>query len=53
MKAITLHLPSEHIRWLDSLVRKGHYPNRSEAIRFAVRDLLIAEGAWKRGDGYE
>ena len=43
MQLITLNLTKEHIADLDELVRKGTYPNRSEAIRFAIRDLLKSE----------
>ena len=47
MKMITLHLPEPYIRALDRLVKEKFYPNRAEAIRVAVRDLLSAE-AWGR-----
>jgi len=40
---IKLHLPDFYIKRLDELVARGHYPNRAEAIRMAVRDLLIDE----------
>jgi len=47
MKLITLHLPEPYIRALDNLVDEKYYPNRAEAIRTAVRDLLSIE-AWGR-----
>lgn len=48
MKLITLYLPEAYIRALDRLVNeKRTYPNRAEAIRIAVRDLLNVE-AWGR-----
>ena len=47
MRMITLHLPEPYIQALDSLVDEGYYPNRAEAIRAAVRDLLAVE-AWGR-----
>lgn len=48
MKLITLYLPEPYIRALDRLVNeKRIYPNRAEAIRIAVRDLLNVE-AWGR-----
>ena len=48
MKLITLYLPEPYIRALDRLVNeKRIYPNRAEAIRIAVRDLLNVE-AWER-----
>ena len=46
MVAVHIHVPAEYLRWLDQLVGKGRYPNRSEAIRMAVRDLLRSEGTW-------
>ena len=47
MRMITLHLPEPYIRALDQLVKDKYYPNRAEAIRTAVRDLLSVE-AWGR-----
>ncbi len=43
MKLITVHLPNDQVSKLDELVRTGRYPNRSEAIRFAIRDMLKDE----------
>ncbi|MEX2738505.1 MAG: ribbon-helix-helix domain-containing protein [Candidatus Wukongarchaeota archaeon] len=43
MQLVTVHLPAEFIEGLDYLVRVERYPNRSEAIRNAVRDLLKEE----------
>jgi len=45
VKLITLHLPEPYIRALDRLVKDKFYPNRAEAIRVAIRDLLYVE-AW-------
>lgn len=45
MRQISLYLPEPYIKALDQLVGKRRYPNRSEAIRLAVRDLLRKE-AW-------
>ena len=47
MKLITLHLPEPYIKALDRLVNEKFYPNRAEAIRVAIRDLLTVE-AWGR-----
>jgi len=47
MKLITLYLPEPYIQALDRLVNEKYYPNRAEAIRVAVRDLLTVE-AWGR-----
>jgi Arc/MetJ-type ribon-helix-helix transcriptional regulator len=48
MRIITVHLPDEFISGLDELVRLDRYPNRSEAIRYSVRDLLKDE-LWSTG----
>lgn len=45
MRLITLHLPEPYIQALDDLVKQKYYPNRAEAIRTAVRNLLSFE-AW-------
>jgi len=47
MKLITLYLPEPYIRALDRLVDEKYYPNRAEAIRVAIRDLLNVE-VWER-----
>ena len=46
MKLITLYLPEPYIKALDKLVNERFYPNRAEAIRVAIRDLLNVE-AWR------
>lgn len=43
MKQVHPHLPQKYIEGPDSLVKSGMYPNRAEAIRFAIRDLLLTE----------
>lgn len=47
MKLITLYLPEPYIKALDSLVDERYYPNRAEAIRVAIRDLISVE-VWRR-----
>jgi Arc/MetJ-type ribon-helix-helix transcriptional regulator len=47
VKMITLYLPEPYIKALDSLVDDRYYPNRAEAIRVAVRDLLNTE-VWRK-----
>ena len=47
MKLITLYLPETYIKALDQLVDERFYPNRAEAIRVAIRDLISAE-VWRR-----
>ncbi len=46
MKLITLNLPEAYIDGLEKLVQDEIYPNRSEAIRLAVRDLIRKENAY-------
>jgi Arc/MetJ-type ribon-helix-helix transcriptional regulator len=43
MKLITLYLPEPYIKALDHLVNERFYPNRAEAIRVAIRDLINDE----------
>lgn len=43
MKLIAVHLPDRIVSDIEELVNKGLYPNRSEAIRIAIRDLLKRE----------
>lgn len=44
MRLITVYLPEAYIKALDGLVGDKKYPNRAEAIRMAVRDMLHREG---------
>ena len=43
MKPVLIFLPQPYIQDLDGLVRQKKYPNRAEAVRLAVRDLLSDE----------
>lgn len=43
MKLVTLNLPERYIDGIEMLVRDEIYPNRSEAIRSAIRDFLRRE----------
>jgi antitoxin ParD1/3/4 len=47
LKLVTIHLPEAFIEGIEELVKSRIYPNRSEAIRIAVRDLLKNE-LWER-----
>lgn len=47
MKLITVFMPEPYLRGLKQLVDDGYYPNRAEAIRAAVRDMLSKE-LWGR-----
>lgn len=44
METVQIRLTEKQIRSIDVLVRKGVYPNRSEAVRDAVRKLVIDNG---------
>lgn len=43
MKLITVNLPEAYVNGIEQLIIEKLYPNRSEAIRIAVRDLLKRE----------
>ena len=47
LKLITLYLPETYIKALDQLVGERFYPNRAEAIRVAIRDMISVE-VWRR-----
>jgi Arc/MetJ-type ribon-helix-helix transcriptional regulator len=50
VKLITLYLPEPYIRALDSLVDENFYPNRAEAIRVAIKDMLSIEVWGRKGN---
>ena len=43
MKLISVNLPESYIKVLELLVTEAKFPNRSEAIRVAIRDLIKTE----------
>jgi len=43
MQLLSIQLPEAYIAGIDMLVLSGYFPNRSEAIRSAVRDLIRSE----------
>ena len=43
VKLITLYVPETYLKALDQLVGERFYPNRAEAIRVAIRDLVNDE----------
>ena len=47
MDLITVKMSDIYVKGLDRLVELGMYPSRSEAIRVAIRDLLMKE-LWPR-----
>jgi Arc/MetJ-type ribon-helix-helix transcriptional regulator len=48
MRLIAVHLPEKLVDDIQRLVNNGLYPNRSETIRIAIRDLLKKE-LWTQG----
>ena len=41
MKLISVKVTREQLEGLDELLRRERYPTRSEAIRLAIRDLIL------------
>jgi len=41
MKHVSVQIPESYLRQLDELVEKRRFPNRSEAIRKAILNLII------------
>ena len=44
METVQIRLTDKQIRSIDTLVKKGVYPNRSEAVRDAVRKRVVDNG---------
>lgn len=53
IEVLNVRLPSEIVKWLDSLVKKGMYKSRSEAVREFCRDYINNVKLAKKGDGSE
>ncbi|WP_336326249.1 ribbon-helix-helix domain-containing protein [Halovenus sp. HT40] len=47
MERVTLRIPKEQIEEVEQMVDTGEYPNRSEAIRSAVREMLADQETGK------
>ena len=43
IKLISVNLPESYLELLEVLVTEGKFPNRSEAIRVGIRDLIKTE----------
>lgn len=43
MKLISVNIPETYLKVLEFLVAEQKFPNRSEAIRVAIRDLIKTE----------
>ena len=48
MERVTLRIPKQQIEEVERMVETGEYPNRSEAIRAAVRDMINEDNAERR-----
>lgn len=44
MERVTLRIPEQQIEEVEQMVETGQFPNRSEAIRSAVREMLNERG---------
>ena len=53
IEVLNVRLPSEIVKWLDSLVEKGIYKSRSEAIREFCREYVNEVEAKRKGDSIE
>ena len=40
MERVTLRIPKQQIEEVEQLVDSGEFPNRSEAIRSAIREMI-------------
>ena len=47
MERVTLRIPKQQIEEVEQMVETGEYPNRSEAIRSAVREMLSEQDTGK------
>lgn len=44
MERVTLRIPEQQIEEVEQMVETGQFPNRSEAIRSAVREMINEQG---------
>ena len=47
MKMLTVYIPEKYLETLDLLVSEDLFPNRSEAVRIAIRDMIQKEILFK------
>jgi Arc/MetJ-type ribon-helix-helix transcriptional regulator len=47
MERVTLRIPKQQVEEVERMVETGEYPNRSEAIRAAVREMLAEQEGTK------
>lgn len=50
MKLITIFFPESYLEELDKLVENNFYPSRSEAVRFAVKDLIRLHQSFRKNE---
>jgi antitoxin ParD1/3/4 len=48
MERVTLRIPKQQVEQVERMVESGEYPNRSEAIRAAVREMLAEQDTEQR-----
>ena len=48
MERVTLRIPKQQIEEVERMVETGEFPNRSEAIRSAVREMINDQQAESR-----
>jgi Arc/MetJ-type ribon-helix-helix transcriptional regulator len=48
MERVTLRIPKQQIEEVEQMVETGEFPNRSEAIRSAVREMLNEQDGAER-----
>ncbi|SEW11987.1 ribbon-helix-helix domain-containing protein [Natrinema salifodinae] len=51
MERVTLRIPKQQIEEVEQLVDSGEFPNRSEAIRSAVREMINEQDAPREQSG--
>jgi antitoxin ParD1/3/4 len=50
MERVTLRIPKQQIEEVEEMVETGEFPNRSEAIRSAVREMVSEQTEHNDGD---
>jgi len=43
LTVISIHIPKIYLKIIDDLVELGLYPSRAEAIRVAIRDMILRD----------
>jgi Arc/MetJ-type ribon-helix-helix transcriptional regulator len=51
MERVTLRIPKQQIEGVERMVETGEFPNRSEAIRAAVREMLNEQSEQPTNNG--